>query len=189
MCLGRLTTTDTNLDWAADIVWHPAREQYLLVLANSLKSRLTVAVFPLDLEARLNVKAPTLTGRRDWNDRPKPMQAIAELRTELPVFVGGSSCCGLCGITALRAMPDERGLMLAAIPRSRLCEPFLFRYQFRERKWMGLEIKDGAAPEKTDRDKILEARGETLDPPPEAGDPDDSRRTKPPKLKPIPDPR
>ncbi len=175
--------------WAADVVWHPTREQFLLVLTASQSHRFSAAVFPIDLDARLNVPSPTLVGREDWTKLPKPIKAIAELRTELPVIVGGPSCCGLCSISSLKAMPDERGLLIAANPRSDLCPPFFFRYQFRERKWTGMELKTGEVPRKSKYDELLEARGESLDPPIEEGDPGGSRRTKPIRLKPTPDPR
>ncbi len=59
--------------YSADIVWYPAREQYLLVLAMSCTTTFTVAIFPVDLDKKLDVSPFDFAGKglcsfyfRDW---------------------------------------------------------------------------------------------------------------------------
>ena len=173
-------TTGEN-GFAADIIWHPVREQYLLVLSMSWSDNFSAAVFPLDLDRRLEIQAPTLVGRKQFADCPKPLTPIAELRTELSPY--------LCAATTLKAIPDQKSLLIGVAHSSPSCRPFLFRYEFRERRWSRLDIADAGSPNKTRFDAGRELHGQRLEPPAEEGDPGGSRRTKPFKLKPIADPQ
>lgn len=183
--------------YSADIVWYPAREQYLLVLAMSCTTEFTVAIFPVDLDKKLNVKPFDFAGKQpaEWpkpeSKWPKPLAPIAELRTNLPDDI--------CDIMAIRAVPErrlipgedeERNLLISAwnVKSSGAdCNSVTYRYKLRERKWTRVTFDEKIeVPVKINStgDKLLD---KALEIPPEAGDPASPRNPKP--LEPVPDPQ
>ena len=190
--LGVVYAEPTDQIWAADVVWHPAREEYLMVLSNTLRGRSTFAIFPLDLEAKVAVKPFTVVELpvKEW---PKPIAPIAEIRLSLIEH--------LCDINLVRAVPEERidefgiqySLLITAVNSRVGCKPpVMFRYNLRQREWRLLKPNDlnGEVIENYDKDDEevnaeYKKYGVDLTPPPEKGDPAGSRRPKP--LKPVPD--
>ena len=72
-------------NFAADLLWHASREQFLLILSMSCNTDLTIAIFPLDLKAKLQVKPFGIAGkpRAEWprpeSSWPKPLAPIADV--------------------------------------------------------------------------------------------------------------
>ena len=183
------------MNYSADILWHPAREQHLLLLAMSCTNNLTVAVFPLDLDHKLDVKPFAFADKhpaespRPETKWPKPLAPIAEMRTDLPD--------GICDIMAIRAVPEwrvfrgqdpETNVLISAWntrSSGATCNSVTYRYQLRARKWTQVTFDErGEVPVK------LKSRGDEkldkeLEIPPEEGDPGEPRRPKP--LEPMSD--
>lgn len=175
--------------FAADVIWHPGREEFLMVLSKTLRGRITIAIFPLDLQAKFGAK-PFAVLDLPEDKWPKPLAPIAELRAELFQHI--------CDTNLLRVVPEERFadnafeqnlLITAATSRVNCKPPLLFRYQLRKREWsyQKLSEQEGQIVENWDKDsEYLQKHHIDLNPPAEKGDPGGPRRPKP--LKPVPDP-
>ena len=93
-------------NFAADLLWHASREQFLLTLSMSCSKNLTIAIFPVDVDAKLQIKPFGIAGkfRAEWprpeSRWPKPLAPIAEMRTMLPIEI--------CDIMAIRVIPETR---------------------------------------------------------------------------------
>lgn len=189
-------------NFAGDLLWHPSRDQFLLVLSMSCTSELTVAIFPLDLDAKLDIKPFGIAGKfpaeypRVESQWPKPLAPIAEMRTNLPH--------GICDVMAIRAVPerrfvkrvnpkidesegiDERNLLISAWNvQSNTCNSIMYRYKLVQREWRVMNLTEGQ-DEPVKSDSTPEYLRKKLEIPPEEIDPTRPRRPQP--LEPIPDP-
>ncbi len=184
-------------NFAADLLWHTAREQHLLVLSMSCTSELTVAIFPVDLEKTLDIKPFGIAGKfpsefpRVESQWPQPVAPIAEMRTSLPR--------GICDIMAIRAVPEyrlgklglkgrkERNLLITAWNlHSATCNSITYRYKLIEREWRVVNLTASESDDEPARDSTRESFRKDLEIPPEEMDPEESRSTAP--LEPLPDP-
>ncbi len=147
--------------WAADIVWHFSTDQPHLVLSHSLGGDLTIAVFAIDLNNRLNIKPLSLVNKKDVKYL-KPLAPITELRTDLPQGEGS--------IDQVRAIPQEDNSLLVAAVRMRGRASLLYRYDFGKRTWAESQTEDRGLPRKTHKDIWREQNGkQILIPMPETG--------------------
>lgn len=183
--------------YPADILWHPGRQQYLLFLAMSCSDNFSVAIFPLNLNQKLDVKPFAFADREpiridgpqpDW---PEPLPMISELRTKLPD--------GMCDIMNIRVIPelkrirnelDERNLLISGwntLSAGETCSSVTYRYRLRQYQWTRVtydEQVEVPVERKSAGDKKLT---EFLESFPKEGDPGGIRGTRDP-LDPIPDP-
>ena len=181
--------------YSADILWHPAREQHLLFLAVSCSQNVTIAIFPLDLDQKLDVKPFAFADKHPlvllgpettW---PKPLAPIAEMRAQLPD--------GMCDIMAIRAVPEwrispkipERNVLISAWnsrTSGAFCNSVIYRYKLWDRTWTEVTLDErGEVPVKM-RSTFDEKLDKALEIPAEEGAPDKPRHPKP--LEPVPGP-
>lgn len=194
-CLGEESCGPIIKHYTADIIWHPGRKQYLLFLGMSCSNKFSVAIFPFDLDRKLDVKTFDFADKQPiqlngpqtkW---PEPLPIISELRTYLPDDI--------CDIMCIRAIPerklirnemDERNLLISGwntTTSGETCSSVTYRYRLRQRKWTQVtydeKVEVPVKIKKTGNEK-LDKFLETF---PEETDPGSSPREKP--LEPIPD--
>jgi hypothetical protein len=140
--------------WAADIVWHYSfPDQPLLVLSHNLASDLTIAVFPVDLDIRLEMKPLSLVNKKEVK-YPKPLVPVTELRTDL--LQGSGS------IEQIRAIPQDNGALMVAALRTSGRKSILCRYNFDLRSWSESQVEDHGSLRKTHKDIWREMNGKQI---------------------------
>lgn len=105
-CSGEESCGPIIKHYTADIIWHPGRKQYLLFLGMSCSNKFSVAIFPFDLDRKLDVKTFDFADKQPiqlngpqtkW---PEPLPIISEMRTYLPDDI--------CDIMCIRAIPEQK---------------------------------------------------------------------------------
>ncbi len=194
-CSGEPTCGPIIKHYTADIIWHPARKQYLLFLGMSCSNKFSVAIFPFDLDRKLDMKPFDFAHKqpiqfKGWQTKwPEPLPIIAEMRTYLPDDI--------CDIMRIRAIPermlirnqnDERNLLISGwntTTSGETCSSVTYRYRLRQRKWTQVtydeQIEIPVKMKNTGDEKLDKFLNTFL----EEADPGSSPREKP--LEPIPE--
>ena len=194
-CSGEPTCGPIIKHYTADIIWHPGRKQYLLFLGMSCSNKFTVAIFPFDLDRKLDMKPFDFAHKQPiqfggWQTKwPEPLPIIAEMRTYLPDDI--------CDIMRIRAIPermlirnqnDERNLLISGwntTTSGETCSSVTYRYRLRQRKWTQVtydeQIEIPVKMKNTGNEKLDKFLNTFL----EEADPGSSPREKP--LEPIPE--